>query len=139
MSDLQPNSPTGAHAPVELEAGRFPAVPDGVTALTSAVHDSAVRAAVALGRVHAVARIPALLDVRDPLTLELTVARDALCDAVGALAACLRRDGLPPQRMLVLVKDAVRTVSPLPAEALAAREIMSDAVRCGIAAYYAVA
>ncbi len=67
---------------------------------------------------------------------ELSTARSALCVAVGALARHLRHEGAPPQRMLVVVKDAVRAAVP---EALGGRELMSDAVRCGIEAYYETA
>lgn len=138
MSDVQPTFPPGARDSVRLEHRIYPPVPVDVMSLTRVVHDSAARAALAFGRVQAVTRGHPVLDAHDPLSLELTAARDGLCDAVSALAASLRRDGLPPQRMLVAVKDAVRGAFPTPAEPLAARDVMSDAVRCGIAAYYAV-
>ena len=118
---------------------RAPQSADSLAPLTGRVRDAAIRAAVAANRWQATVRAHPPLEHSDVTRAELDAARAQLCETVGALAAHMRRDGLPPQRMLVVVKDAVRAAVPTAAEALAARDVMSDAVRCGIDAYYAAA
>lgn len=111
------------------------------------VRASAGRALEAASRAHglaeqsgrAMARARLALDERDALLADARTTRAALCDAVGALAARLRRDGVPPERMLVAVKAAVRGAAPAGTDPGAAQELMGDAVRSGIGAYYAAA
>lgn len=78
-----------------------------------------------------------VLDGTGAALRELGATRATLDDAVGALATRLRRDGAPPERMLVLVKDAARAATPPGADPPAARDLMARAVRLGIAAYFA--
>lgn len=139
MSDAPHVPPPVAHALALGELALRPPVADGLASLTGRVRDMAARAAAAAGRVQALAPGHPVLDARDASHAELAAARGQLCDAVGMLAVRLRRDGLPPQRMLVAVKDAVRAAAPTADEVLAAREVMGDAVRWGIDAYYAAA
>jgi hypothetical protein len=61
-------------------------------------------------------------------------------DAVEALARQLRADAVPPERMLVLVKAAAQRAvpaAPQTLDPLERGELVSDAVRWGVAAYYA--
>lgn len=81
----------------------------------------------------------ALREDRDDLRGEMAATRAALCDAVSGLTARLRREGVPPERMFVLVKESVRRGAPSGADVVAVRELMGEAVRCGIRAYYAAA
>lgn len=138
MSDV-PQVPPVVVRDVAVIDARAMHVPDALTLMTGRVHDAAVRMAAAAGRWQALVRAHPALESGDTTRAELDAARAHLCETVGTLAARLRRDGLPPQQMLVVVKDAVRAAAPTAAEVLAARDVMSDAVRCGIDAYYAVA
>lgn len=62
--------------------------------------------------------------------------RAELRTSVGAHARRLRGEGLPPERMLVLLKEAVRdaTLAELPSHR--AKELLDDVVRWSVAAYY---
>ncbi len=135
MSDVQHVPP--AVAIPDLVAR--PTAADDLAPLTSRVRDAAARVATVAEQAHALTRGHPASDAGDATHAELTTARGHLHDAVGVLAARLRRDGLPPQRMLVVVKDAVRAAAPAGGEALAVRDVMGDAVRWGIAAYFAAA
>ena len=63
--------------------------------------------------------------------------REQLRASVGAYARRLRTDGVPSERMLVLVKSAVRDATPRELDAIEARELMDEVVRWSIEAYYA--
>ena len=56
--------------------------------------------------------------------------------SVTAYVRHLRDDGVPPQRMLVLVKAAVRESAPPELDALEARALLEDVVRWSVDAYY---
>ena len=58
-------------------------------------------------------------------------------DAAEVLARELRADAVPPERMLVLVKAAAQRAAPATLDPLERGELVSDAVRWGVAAYYA--
>jgi hypothetical protein len=57
--------------------------------------------------------------------------------AVDAFAARLRADGVPPERMLVLVKAAVRDSAPGVLDQAQLHALTEDVVRWSIEAYYA--
>ena len=60
----------------------------------------------------------------------------------ASITACVRRlhaDGLPAERVLVRVKAAVREAMPSELEPSEARDLMEDAVRWTIEAYYRAA
>ena len=63
--------------------------------------------------------------------------RAALRTSVTAYARRLHDEQVPPQRMLVLVKEAVREATPAAADVLERRELMESVVRWSIEAYYA--
>jgi hypothetical protein len=48
----------------------------------------------------------------------------------------LKAEGLPAERMLVLVKTAVREATPPELDVYEARELMEDVVRWSVDAYY---
>ncbi|GJG85802.1 hypothetical protein tb265_09830 [Gemmatimonadetes bacterium T265] len=124
------------------DLGPAPRAPDSDGVAEARVRTTAARALDAIahaGLQPAIERAHAAVDARDVLRTELDATRVALCDAVRALAARLRADGAPPERMLVLVKDAVRGGAPAGTDPAVVRELMGDAVRCGIGAYYAAA
>jgi hypothetical protein len=62
--------------------------------------------------------------------------RAELRASVTAYARHLRADGLPCERVVVLVKTAVREATPPELDALDARALMEDVVRWSIEAYY---
>jgi hypothetical protein len=62
--------------------------------------------------------------------------RAELRAAVTAYVRHLRREGEPPQRMLVLVKDAVGDSLPTQLDQTDRRALLADVVRWSIAAYY---
>ncbi|MDF1504413.1 hypothetical protein [Roseisolibacter sp. H3M3-2] len=65
--------------------------------------------------------------------------RAQLRASITAYVHRLRAEGEPPQRMLVLVKTAMREGTPPELDVFEARELMSDAVRWSIVAYYQAA
>ncbi len=76
----------------------------------------------------------------DPEDHQETVARAQLRASLTAYVTCLRGDGVPPERMLLLVKSAV--AKPLGAAlpgslgVIACWTMMEDAVRWSVEAYY---
>ncbi len=56
--------------------------------------------------------------------------------SVTAYVHHLRADGLPPERMLVLVKSAVHDATPAALDVDEARRLMEDVVRWSVEAYY---
>lgn len=66
----------------------------------------------------------------------LTV-RDRLRDTVSALASLERAKGVPPEKMLMLLKGIVIDAEAEKLDAAEARSLMDDVVRWGIEAYYA--
>jgi hypothetical protein len=62
--------------------------------------------------------------------------RALLRASVTAYARRLHADGVPPQRMLVLVKTAVREATPAQLDPYEARDLMEDVVRWSVEAYY---
>lgn len=66
-----------------------------------------------------------------------TALRLALRDSVTAYVRRLHDEQVPPERMLVLVKEAVREATPAGTDVLEGRELMESVVRWSIEAYYA--
>lgn len=118
-------------APVASAAGPLAHTPSRAGAAVARAQELAARAVAAVATAHDV------LDGTDAALREVAATRAALGDAVGVLAARLRRDGAPPERMLILVKDAARAATPPGADPPAARDLMAHAVRRGIEAYFA--
>jgi hypothetical protein len=71
------------------------------------------------------------------LVRESAALRSQLRDSATAYARHLHDDGLPSERMLVLVKAAVREATPSQLDPFEARELMDEIVRWSIEAYYA--
>ena len=85
-------------------------------------------------------RAAALREDADRARQESAARRTELREAVRAYVRDLRDEGQPPQRMLVLVKSAVRDSTPLRTEPLEARqELTADVVRWSVEAYYETA
>jgi hypothetical protein len=63
--------------------------------------------------------------------------RDELHDKVAALARSQRADGVPPERMVTLLKDLIHDAHADALEWNDARALNDDVVRWGIEAYYA--
>jgi len=85
------------------------------------------------------ARSEALLGSSAILVQASLAIRAELRASVTAYVRHLRTDGVPPERMLVLVKSAVREVTPPELDAVEARELMEDVVRWSVDAYYQAA
>ena len=62
--------------------------------------------------------------------------RAELRASVTAYVHHLRADGIPPERMLVLVKATLRESTPPELDAVEARTLMEDVVRWSVDAYY---
>jgi hypothetical protein len=82
------------------------------------------------------ARSEALVGASAILVQASLAIRAELRASVTAYARHLRTDGVPPERMLVLVKSAVREATPAELDAVEARDLMEDVVRWSIDAYY---
>lgn len=65
-----------------------------------------------------------------------TALRAQLRASVTAYVRHLKHDGLPPERMLVQVKSAVRDATPPELDHDAAKRLMEDVVRWSVEAYY---
>jgi hypothetical protein len=63
--------------------------------------------------------------------------RDELHDTVAALARSQRAEGVPPERMVTLLKDLIHDAHADALEWHEARALNDDVVRWGIEAYYA--
>ena len=68
-----------------------------------------------------------------------TALRAELRTSVTAYVRHLRDEGVPPERMLVLVKSTLRESTPADLDALEARALMEDVVRWSVDAYYEAA
>ena len=73
----------------------------------------------------------------DQLVGRSVAVRDRLRDTVAALAASERAKGVPPERMLIELKNMVLEVEDDRLDVALARSLMDDVVRWGIEAYYA--
>jgi hypothetical protein len=65
--------------------------------------------------------------------------RELLHASVAAYARRLKAEGQPPERMLVLVKSAVREAVPPELDAVEVRELVEDVVRWSVEAYFEAA
>ena len=82
-------------------------------------------------------RARVLLDDSSRIIQGASVARTEAKAAVTALVVRLRTEGLPPQRVLIVLKDAARDAAPPELELIDQRSLVEDVVRWSIAAYYA--
>ena len=87
----------------------------------------------------AVARAEALVGASDRVLQASTALRAQLRASVTAYVHRLKREGLPPERMLVDVKSAVIEATPSDLEPFERRELMDEVVRWSIEAYYEAA
>ncbi|GLC25123.1 hypothetical protein rosag_16360 [Roseisolibacter agri] len=84
----------------------------------------------------ALAHSDALVGASEQMLQQSLALRAQLRASVTAYARHLRADGEPPQRMLVLVKSAMREATPPELDPYDARALMEDVVRWSIEAYY---
>ncbi|HET7458602.1 MAG TPA: hypothetical protein VFJ74_13230 [Gemmatimonadaceae bacterium] len=131
MSDL-PDSPRGPSAAPSYHG---PSVPDAPGCWEGAASARAVAQAAVTNAAQRVLRTPALA-YASASAIAAAVAGDAgMREAIRRYAACLRDEGEPPERALVLIKTAVRdAVAP---DTPTGVGIMLDAVRWAIDGYYA--
>ena|SRR5581483_3827954 len=73
----------------------------------------------------------------DQLVGRSVVIRDRLRDSVAALAASEHAKGVPPEKMLIELKNMVLEVEDDRLDVALVRSLMDDVVRWGIEAYYA--
>jgi hypothetical protein len=73
----------------------------------------------------------------DSLIGESMVIRDRLHDTVSALAGLERAKGVPPEKVLMLLKGLIIDADAEKLDAVDARSLTDDVVRWGIEAYYA--
>jgi hypothetical protein len=85
------------------------------------------------------ARSEALVGVSAELVRASLALRAELRASITAYVRHLRADGVPAERMVVLVKTTVRDAVPPELDAFEARELMEDVVRWSIDAYYQAA
>jgi hypothetical protein len=111
--------------------GSHPAV---IAAAEAAARSSALRAEIAVMR--QVTR--ALREEREALLESCRQSRDDMRLAVQTYAESLRRDGVPPERALLLIKSAIKTgVDATACGDVEADRLVGDGVTWGIHAYYA--
>jgi hypothetical protein len=141
-----PESPTSrpAHraAPRDPAAGARPHI--GSREHVRATLASARQTLAAARERHARARLllsrsAARLEQGERTVQQSLAARAQLRASVTAYVRCLRAEQLPPERVLVLVKSAVRDDTPPELDVADARELMEDVVRWSIEAYYQTA
>jgi len=117
---------SGAPAP-----GSHPAV---IAAAEAAARSSVLLAEIAIMR----EANRALRDEREALLESCRHSRDEMRLAVQTYAGLLRRDGVPPERALLLIKSAIKTgVEGTPCGDVEADRLVGDGVTWGIHAYYA--
>jgi hypothetical protein len=111
--------------------GSHPAV---IAAAEAAARSSALLAEIAIMR--QVTRV--LRDEREALLESCRQSRDEMRLAVQTYAELLRRDGVPPERALLLIKSAIKTgVEATTCGDVEADRLVGDGVTWGISAYYA--
>jgi hypothetical protein len=111
--------------------GSHPAV---IAAAEAAARSSALLAEIAVMR--QVTR--ALREEREALLESCRQSRDDMRFAVQTYAESLRRDGVPPERALLLIKSAIKTgVDATACGDVEADRLVGDGVTWGIHAYYA--
>jgi hypothetical protein len=99
---------------------------------------ASVRTAHALtGRSHSLlARAATLVGASERIVQESVDLREQLRASVSAYARRLRAEGQPSERMLILVKTAVREAVPPELDSVELRELLEDVVRWSVEAYY---
>ncbi len=114
-----------------VEAGSHPAV---IAATEAAARSSALLAQIAIMR----ATNRALRDEREVLLQNCRETRDDMRSAIQTYAALLRRDGVPPERALLLIKSAMRSgIESTECGEVEADRLVGDGVSWGIHAYFA--
>ena len=99
----------------------------------SAIRESRERASTSRSLL---ARAEALADASGRVLQESLAIRAQLRASVTAYVRHLKDDGIPSERVVVLVKTAVRDAAPPELDAWDARDLMEDVVRWSIEAYY---
>jgi hypothetical protein len=113
------------------EPGSHPAV---IAATQAAARSSALLTEIAIMR----ATNRALRDEREALLQSCRQTRDDMRHAVQTYAALLRRDGIPPERALLLIKSAMKSGSDASTcGEVEAGRLVGDGVSWGIHAYFA--
>ena len=132
----QPGKPSPSATPAD-------AIPTGLgsrahIAQTLERARATIRAAHALrGRSYSLlARSETLVGVSERMVQESDALRAQLRASVAAYARRLKAEGQPSERMLVLVKTAVREAVPPEFDAVEVRELLEDVVRWSVEAYY---
>jgi hypothetical protein len=82
------------------------------------------------------ARAETLVDASAATMQASQALRAELRAGVTAYVRLLRADGVPPERMLVLVKSTIREATPLGLDAHEVRDLVEDVVRWSVEAYY---
>jgi hypothetical protein len=121
----------------ELSAGFVPGPgshPAVIAATQAAAHSSALLAEISVMR----QANRALRDEREALLQGCRQTRDEMRQAVQTYAALLKRDGVPPERALLLIKAAMRTgLETNECGEVEADRLVGDGVSWGIHAYFA--
>jgi hypothetical protein len=111
--------------------GSHPAV---VAATQAAARSSALLAELAIMR----ATNRALRDEREALLQSCHQTRDEMRHEIQTYAALLKRDGVPPERALLLIKSAMKTgIEATACGEVEADRLVGDGVSWGIHAYFA--
>lgn len=119
--------------PVEARPGSAEHVRDTFARLRIAMAQSR---AADLGGHSLLARVDHLLGASAHLRGQAWGAREQLRVSIGAYVCRLRAEEVPPERMLISVKALVRDAMPHELDAGDAHDLMEDAVRWSIVAYY---
>jgi hypothetical protein len=114
-----------------VEAGSHPAV---IAATQAAARSSALLAEIALMR----ASNRVLRDEREVLLQSCRDTRDDMRSAIQTYAALLRRDGVPPEKALLLIKAAMKSgIEATECGEVESDRLVVDGVSWGIHAYFA--
>jgi hypothetical protein len=111
--------------------GSHPAV---IAAAEAAAQSSALLSEIAIMR----QTNRALRDERDAMLENCRQSRDEMRLAIQTYAELLRRDGVPPERALLLIKSAIKSgIEATSCGEVEADRLVGDGVTWGIHAYYA--
>ena len=123
----------GARRGQEGELGSRSHVQQTLDRARAAIRSARERTAISRS---VLARAEALAGGSERVIQESIALRAQLRASVTAYVRHLKSDGLPPERMLVLVKTTVREGLPEDLDVYEARELMEDVVRWSVEAYY---
>jgi hypothetical protein len=140
MMDEQHGVPVGSAGDREMveagDLGSRPHIRQTLARAQSSVQIAGERVAT---RRSLLARTTALVSGATSPVQASTPLRAELRASVTAYVRHLRDDGVPPERMLVLVKTAMRESTPSELDSQEARTLLEDVVRWSVDAYYAAA